>query len=73
MASWQKAIKAGVFVSASYLGSRAADAAAGIGVDEVGNAYVTGTTLSDRFPMKDALQPTKPSGPFDTATFTAKS
>jgi len=59
-------------VYSTYLGSRSPDMAAGIGVDAVGNAYVTGKTLSDRFPRKDALQVLKPSGPFDTATFTTK-
>jgi photosystem II stability/assembly factor-like uncharacterized protein len=59
-------------VYSTYLGSRSPDMAAGIGVDAVGNAYVTGKTLSDRFPRKDALQVIKPSGPFDAATFTTK-
>lgn len=56
----------------SYLGTRSPDVAASIGVDEPGNAYVTGRTFSDRFPRKDALQSRKPSGPFDAATFTTK-
>src|SRR4030095_10778032 len=60
------------FVYVSYLGSRAIDTVAAIGVDEVGNAYVTGTTLSDRFPRKYTLQSTKPAGPFDRATFTTE-
>ena len=59
-------------VYATYLGSRSPDMAAGIGVDAVGNAYVTGKTLSDRFPRKDALQTVKPGGTFDSATFTTK-
>jgi photosystem II stability/assembly factor-like uncharacterized protein len=60
----------GAFAYSTYLGSRSVDTAASIGVDEVGNVYVAGSTFSDRFPSKDALQPTKPSGPFDTAIFT---
>jgi hypothetical protein len=35
----------------------------------VGHAYVTGRTFSDRFPAKDPLQATKPTGLFDSATF----
>ena len=56
-------------VYSTYLGTRTPDSAAGIGIDEVGNAYMTGNTFSDRFPTKAALQPQKPGGLFDTATF----
>jgi photosystem II stability/assembly factor-like uncharacterized protein len=59
-------------VYSTYLGSRSPDMGAGIGVDAVRNAYVTGRTLSDRFPSKDALQVIKHSGLFDTAIFTTK-
>ena len=59
-------------IYATYLGSRSPDFAAGIGVDAVGSAYVTGRTFSDRFPTKDALQEAKPSGLFDPATFVTK-
>jgi len=57
------------FIFSTYLGTRSIDVATGIGVDAVGNAYVTGRTLSDRFPTKEPLQATKPSGLFDSATF----
>ena len=59
-------------VYSSYLGTRSREVAASIGVDEPGNAYVIGRTSSDRFPGKEALQPKKPSGSFDAATFTTK-
>ena len=56
----------------TYLGTRSPDITAGIGVDAVGNAYVTGKTFSDRFPRKDELQTVKPSGLLDTALFATK-
>jgi photosystem II stability/assembly factor-like uncharacterized protein len=59
-------------VYSTYLGTRSPDMATSIGVDDVGNAYVTGSTFSDRFPTRDALQASKASGPFDTNTFTTK-
>jgi photosystem II stability/assembly factor-like uncharacterized protein len=59
-------------VYSTYLGSRSPDMAAGIGVDAIGNAYITGRTSSDRFPTKDALQTVKPGGLFSTAAFTTK-
>lgn len=64
--------EAGTLVYSSYLGTRSPEAAAGIGVDEPGNAYVTGRTFSDRFPTIDTLQSRKPGGPLDAATFTTK-
>jgi photosystem II stability/assembly factor-like uncharacterized protein len=59
-------------VYSTYLGTRSPDRAAGIGVDEAGNAYVTGRTFSERFPTGDALQAGKASGPFDTVIFATK-
>lgn len=56
-------------VYSTYLGTRSLDVLAGIAIDGAGNSYVTGKTLSDRFPTKDALLATKPGGPFDTAPF----
>jgi len=53
----------------TYLGTRSIDVATGIGVDAVGNAYVTGRTFSDRFIAVEPLQAIKPSGLFDPATF----
>jgi len=53
----------------TYLGTGSIDVATGIGVDAVGNAYVTGRTFSDRFIARDPLQATKPSGLFDSAAF----
>jgi len=63
---------AGALVYSSYLGTRSPEVAAGVGVDELGNAYVTGETFGDRFPATDALQSRKPSGQLDAATFTTK-
>jgi len=59
-------------VYSSYLGTRSPEVIAGIGVDELGNAYVTGKTFADRFPVTDALQSRKPSGQLEAATFTTK-
>lgn len=62
----------GSLIYSNYLGTRSPDMAAGIGVDEAGNAYLTGRTFSDRFPTIDTLQLVKPSGPVDAATFATK-
>jgi photosystem II stability/assembly factor-like uncharacterized protein len=56
-------------IYSTYLGTRSIDVATGIGIDGVGNAYVTGRTLSDRFIAREPLQATKPSGLFDSAAF----
>ena len=53
----------------TYLGTRSIDVGTGIGVDAVGNAYVTGRTFSDRFIAREPLQATKPSGLLDSAAF----
>jgi hypothetical protein len=44
-------------IYSTYLGGKSADAAYGIAVDEQGNAYVAGYTLSEDFPMSHPLQP----------------
>jgi hypothetical protein len=44
-------------VYATYLGGSGFDEARGIAIDQVGNAYVTGTTKSPDFPTRNALQP----------------
>jgi photosystem II stability/assembly factor-like uncharacterized protein len=59
-------------VYSTYIGTRSPDRAAGIGVDEAGNAYVTGRTFSERFPTVDALRTGKTSGPFDIVIFATK-
>jgi hypothetical protein len=43
-------------VYSTYLGGENLDAAAGIAVDGDGNAYVTGTTVSQNFPVANAVQ-----------------
>ena len=47
---------AGSIVYSTFLGGSGADGAMGIDVDSVGNAYVTGSTNSDNFPLENALQ-----------------
>jgi hypothetical protein len=47
-----------VLVYSTYLGGSSFDWGSGIGVDSAGNAYITGTTYSIDFPMKDPLYPT---------------
>jgi len=44
-------------VYSTLLGGTRADNAGGIAVDDFGNAYITGYTLSTDFPVRDAIQP----------------
>ncbi|HKY05741.1 MAG TPA: SBBP repeat-containing protein, partial [Blastocatellia bacterium] len=44
-------------VYATYLGGFGPDSVVDIAVDSLGHAYVTGTTITKTFPVKDALQP----------------
>lgn len=46
-------------VYSTYLGGSGPDAASGIAVDALGQAYVTGTTRSNNFPTRRAFQPTR--------------
>ena len=46
----------GAIVYSTYLGGDAADAGHNIAVDTGGNAYVTGRTESEDFPVRDALR-----------------
>lgn len=46
----------GSVVYSTYLGGVGTDIGNGIALDAAGNAYVTGDTLSDGFPVKSALQ-----------------
>ncbi len=46
-------------IYSTYLGGAASDQANGIAADASGNAYVTGLTSSDNFPMANALQAVK--------------
>lgn len=49
--------RAGSVVYSTYLGGDSTDIGYGIALDAAGNAYVSGDTLSDGFPIKLALQP----------------
>src|SRR5262249_3518524 len=49
-------------VYSTYLGGSDADAATGIAIDLVGNAYVTGTTRSPDFPASPTLQSSRGGG-----------
>jgi len=42
----------------TYLGGNSADSGQGIAVDGAGNAYVTGQTYGNGYPLQDAMQPT---------------
>jgi hypothetical protein len=46
----------GGLVYSTYLGGTAADVGMGIGVDRMGNALVTGWTISLDFPLRDPIQ-----------------
>ena len=50
---------AGSVVYSTYLGGAGTDLGHGIALDGAGNAYVTGETLSDGFPVRSALQPVR--------------
>lgn len=53
-------------IFSTYLGGTSLDEAYGVAVDEARNVFVTGTTVSDDFPVQDAIQPTiASSGPDD--------
>jgi len=53
----------GSLIYATYLGGSYYDAATGIAIDSDGNAYVTGATLSDDFPVVvTAFQPSRKPG-----------
>jgi hypothetical protein len=49
-------------VYSTYLGGSDSDSATGIAVDGLGNAYLTGWTLSHDFPTMNPLKPTASSG-----------
>ncbi|MTI85049.1 MAG: hypothetical protein FH756_14425 [Firmicutes bacterium] len=52
-------------IYSTYLGGSSSDAANGIAVDLLGNAYVTGVTASENFPTRNPLQPTFGGNSFD--------
>jgi hypothetical protein len=52
-----KLAASGSLTWSTYLGGTDLDSGNGIAVDSAGNAYVTGETSSDDFPVKNAVQP----------------
>jgi beta-propeller repeat-containing protein len=59
-------------VYATYLGGSYYDAATGVSIDSNGEAYVTGATLSDDFPIAAAFQATRKTarcGPFVSGSY----
>jgi hypothetical protein len=50
--------RAGGILHSSYLGGTHSDAAVGLALDDAGNAYVSGVTLSSDFPTTNAAQAT---------------
>ena len=52
-------VSGSALVYSTYLGGNGSEEAYAIAVDQAGNAYVTGITLSSDFPTQSALQPSK--------------
>lgn len=52
--------KGSSIVYSTYLGGSGTDVAYGVAVDAAGNAYLTGSTLSKDFPVRNAVQTTAP-------------
>jgi Beta-propeller repeat len=57
-------------IYSTYLGGLDSEQGNSIAIDSSGNAYVTGNTLSNDFPVKGAFQPTR--APFSTDGFVSK-
>jgi hypothetical protein len=49
-------------VYSTFIGGASSDSAAAIAVDTVGNAYITGETASDNFPLENPMQATRAGG-----------
>jgi hypothetical protein len=56
----------------TYLGGSGTDSALGVAVDASGDAYVTGYTSSEDFPVANAFQPQNATGGHGTSAFVSK-
>ena len=59
-------------IFSTYVGGQRDDIGNSIALDVSGNAYITGRTTSDDFPVMNAVQEEKNGGIFDGETFAAK-
>ncbi len=59
-------------IYSTFIGGGDSDGGAGIALDANGNAYVTGSTISNDFPIVNGFKPTNPGGGADSDGYLAK-